>query len=269
MAKYLDMTGLAYFWEQIKTRLLTKVDKVSGKDLSTNDYTNADKDKLLGIEEGANKYIHPESGIAPNSYTKVTVDVNGHVVSGSNPTTLSDYGITDAANAIHNHTDLDIISLDAGKLTGTIAIERLPVGALERLITVSTDEDRFALTANDIQKGDTVKVNSTGLMYFVIDDLQLDSENGYEQYTAGTATAVAWGGITGKPTTFVPSEHTHTTSDITGFPTALKNPTELSITVNGTTTAYDGSITKIVTIDESTLGITAVTNAEIDTIIAG
>ena len=36
-----------------------KVDKVTGKGLSTNDYTSADKVKLNGIAEGANKYVHP------------------------------------------------------------------------------------------------------------------------------------------------------------------------------------------------------------------
>lgn len=37
--------------------LVDKVDKVEGKDLSTNDYTNEDKEKLSGIEEGANKIV--------------------------------------------------------------------------------------------------------------------------------------------------------------------------------------------------------------------
>ena len=41
----------------IKESLDSKVDKVSGKDLSTNDFTNADKTKLSGIEEGATKTI--------------------------------------------------------------------------------------------------------------------------------------------------------------------------------------------------------------------
>lgn len=36
-----------------------KVDKVDGKGLSTNDYTTAEKTKLQGIEEGANKYVLP------------------------------------------------------------------------------------------------------------------------------------------------------------------------------------------------------------------
>lgn len=36
-----------------------KVDKVTGKGLSTEDYTTAEKNKLLGIEDNANNYVHP------------------------------------------------------------------------------------------------------------------------------------------------------------------------------------------------------------------
>lgn len=36
-----------------------KVDKVSGKGLSTEDYTTAEKSKLSGIEANANRYVHP------------------------------------------------------------------------------------------------------------------------------------------------------------------------------------------------------------------
>lgn len=36
-----------------KTELNSKVDKVEGKTLSSNDYTNAEKSKLAGIENGA------------------------------------------------------------------------------------------------------------------------------------------------------------------------------------------------------------------------
>lgn len=36
-----------------------KVDKVTGKQLSTEDYTSADKTKLSGIASGANNYTHP------------------------------------------------------------------------------------------------------------------------------------------------------------------------------------------------------------------
>ena len=54
-----------------------KVDKVSGKGLSTNDFTDALLTKLNGIEEGANKYIHPDGRVLGN----ISVDSLGHVTS--------------------------------------------------------------------------------------------------------------------------------------------------------------------------------------------
>lgn len=38
-----------------------KVDKVTGKQLSTEDYTTAEKTKLAGIAAGANNYVHPST----------------------------------------------------------------------------------------------------------------------------------------------------------------------------------------------------------------
>lgn len=45
----------------INTALSNKVDKVSGKGLSTNDYTTAEKNKLAGIASGANNYTLPKA----------------------------------------------------------------------------------------------------------------------------------------------------------------------------------------------------------------
>lgn len=56
-----------------------KVDKVAGKGLSTNDYTTAEKSKLAGIAEGANKYVHPSYTAKTSGLYKVTVDATGHV----------------------------------------------------------------------------------------------------------------------------------------------------------------------------------------------
>ncbi len=41
-------------------------------------------------------YTHPNSGVEANTYRSVTVDAQGHVTGGTNPTTLNKYGITDA-----------------------------------------------------------------------------------------------------------------------------------------------------------------------------
>lgn len=98
-----------------------------------------------------------------------------------------------------------LAGFDASKLTsGTINIDRLPKAALERLIVVTDDMARFALTTATAQSGDTVKVTSTGKMYLIKDESKLSSEDGYEPYTASSASSVPWSGVTGKPSTFTP-----------------------------------------------------------------
>lgn len=49
----LKENGLRHFWSQILAKLNEKVDKIGGKDLSTNDFTNEYKTKLDSIESGA------------------------------------------------------------------------------------------------------------------------------------------------------------------------------------------------------------------------
>lgn len=166
-------------------------------------------------------YTHPNSGAAAGTYTKVTVNAQGHVTGGSNPKTLAEYGITDAAPKVHQHESADIKSLDASKLTGTIDIARLPQGALERLTIVTDDAARFALTKDKVQLGDTVKVSSTGKMYYVVDESKLNVEAGYEVYTAGSATSVPWSGVTNKPSTYPPAAHNQAINTITGLQSAL------------------------------------------------
>lgn len=57
MGKFLTKDGLSHFWLSVKSKLNAKVDKVDGKQLSTNDYTTAEKNKLAGLSN----YSHPTS----------------------------------------------------------------------------------------------------------------------------------------------------------------------------------------------------------------
>lgn len=50
--KFVDQNGLLYFWQKLLAKFQQKED---GKGLSTNDYTNKEKEKLKDIEAGANK----------------------------------------------------------------------------------------------------------------------------------------------------------------------------------------------------------------------
>lgn len=98
-----------------------------------------------------------------------------------------------------------LANFDASKIaSGTISIDRLPKAALERLVVVADDTARFKLTTATAQVGDTVKVTSTGKMYLIKDESKLNSEDGYEPYTASQASSVPWSGVTGKPSTFTP-----------------------------------------------------------------
>ena len=88
--KFLDENGLLYYDGKIKGRLATKVDKESGKGLSTNDYTTAEKTKLAGLKNyelptatadvkggikvGKGLAIDAETGVLNATGTEVKID---------------------------------------------------------------------------------------------------------------------------------------------------------------------------------------------------
>lgn len=161
----------------------------------------------IGLDKVDNTADSTKSVASASKLTnKVTVSLTGDVTGSTS---------TDFSSAASIETT--VANVPADKITGIISLDNLPQGALERCVVVANDTARYALTSDDVQKGDTVKVEATGLMYFVIDETKLSSDDGYEVYTAGSATSVAWAGITGKPSEYPPEDHTHTLSDITDF----------------------------------------------------
>lgn len=111
----------------------------------------------------------------------------------------------------HSHGAGDITSVNASAIVGTIGLDHLPAGALERCKIVANDTARFKLTTSDVQNGDVVKVgtDANAKMYFVVDETKLSSEAGYTVFSAGTAASVPWSGVTGKPSAYPPERHTH------------------------------------------------------------
>ena len=89
MSKYLDQDGLLYFWQKLKTLFAGKVDKETGKGLSTNDYTTAEKNKLAGIDEGANNYTLPTASANELGGIKVgtNLSISNGVLSSTNTDT--------------------------------------------------------------------------------------------------------------------------------------------------------------------------------------
>ena len=92
------------------------VQKEDGKGLSTNDYTTAEKTKLAGIDEGANKYVHPTYTSATAGLYKITVNTTGHVskVTAVTKTDLTALGLPaqDTTYNLVTTTDSGLMSAD-------------------------------------------------------------------------------------------------------------------------------------------------------------
>ena len=126
---------------------------------------------------------------------------SSHAADGSDPVTPISIN---AADRKHAHGDDDITSLDASKVTsGVLDIARIPQCALERLKIVTDLAAMLALTSADVQTGDTVQRNDTGVMYRVIDETALGTISAFVEYSAGRAAAVDWPGIEHKPSVLV------------------------------------------------------------------
>lgn len=108
---WLDRAGAVHLWKTIEAMLGTKVDKIEGFGLSSNDYTteekkklaslsdpnvattennglmsSADKAKLDGIEAEANNYTHPVYEAKQAGLYRISVDNTGHVATADKMT---------------------------------------------------------------------------------------------------------------------------------------------------------------------------------------
>lgn len=71
------------------------------------------------------KYTHPNSGVGAGTYKSVTVNAQGHVTAGSNPTTLAGFGIGDAYTKSQTDSKISSAVANAGHLKRSI-VSALP-----------------------------------------------------------------------------------------------------------------------------------------------
>lgn len=116
---------------------------------------DATNDKIT-ISATDTVYTHPTSGVTAGTYKSVTVNAQGHVTAGTNPTTLSGYGITDAASKTHYHAISDITNLQTtlnnaaqaiSANTASIDTHTTKIGALETKVGDGFEE----ITSAEIQ----------------------------------------------------------------------------------------------------------------------
>lgn len=135
-SNFLDKQGLLYFYNKLKEKFVAKE---TGKGLSTNDFTTELKNKLDGIETGAQKNVKPDwnavSGNAAEILNKPTI-----------PTKTSD------------------LTNDSGFITQ----EQVPEGSTASATTPKMDGTAAVGTENAFARGDhvhpsdTKKVNKSG-----------------------------------------------------------------------------------------------------------
>ena len=141
---YLDENGVLYLWGKIKTLIGDKVDKVTGKELSSNDFTDDLKAKLNGISEGANKYTLPVA----------TASAIGGVKSGGD---------------ILVNSDGQVLLVDDVVLTG---IPKAPTAAL------GTETNQIATTEFVMSMVNDAIGNVIGFEFEVVSELPKTGEKG-------------------------------------------------------------------------------------------
>ena len=83
------------------------------------------------------------------------------------------------------------------------------------------DESRAAYNHSTKTSGNPHHVTKADVGLGSVDNTADSAKSVKYATTAGSANAVAWGNVSGKPSTYAPSSHTHTKSQITDFPTSM------------------------------------------------
>lgn len=134
LSKLIDYNILAYFKAKLDTLLGTKVDKIDGKGLSSNDYTSTEKTKLAGI--AAQAQVNVLEGIQKNGQT---VTITNKIANISIPTKTSE------------------ITNDSGFITGS----DIPEGAAASTTSPKMDGTATIGTEMAFARGDHIHPSDT------------------------------------------------------------------------------------------------------------
>ena len=215
----------------VNSALSNKVDKVDGKELSSNDYTDAEKTKLEGIEEKANNYTLPNATSSTLGGVKV-----GTNISVSNGTISVATGTTSAVGVVKLENAASASTTTAATPAAVKAVKDIADAKAAKATTLSGYGITDAYTKTEIDN----KVSSA-LHYKGSKDTYADLP------TTGNTTGDVWN-----------VAEADTTHGVKAGDNVAWNGTEWDVLAG--------------TVDLSaymlTTDMVAVTNAEIDTIIA-
>ena len=242
---WLDKAGAVHLWKTIEAILGTKVDKIEGFGLSSNDYTteekkkraslsdptvattennglmsSADKAKLDGIEAGANNYTHPVYEAKQAGLYRISVDNTGHVATADKMTS-EELAVEGVSPADHTH--------DLGELVDTLET-----------------------SADAVEDADTVMVGAT---------VTSDDGSVTTKYTRRPLAAL-WNWIKSRTDTlYAAAGHNHKVNELENYNTHVYNPTlnRTKRTVLAAPIAADGPAT-FRALDKNDVGLGNVDN---------
>lgn len=235
---------LANIREEMQTYLASKVDKVSGKQLSTNDYTTEEKTKLSGIEEGAQ--VNTITGVKGDSevnYRTGNVSIskaNIGLVNVDNTSDINKPISTATQGALDNKVDKvtgkglsanDYTTEEKNKLAGIAAGAQVnTVTGVKGNTETSYRTGNINITPANIGAATTAvaTTSSNGLMSST-DKTKLDGvETGAQKNTVtgikgNTESSYRTGNVNLTPTDIgaAAASHTHAISEVTDLQSAL------------------------------------------------
>lgn len=263
-----DLSGY-YTNTQVDTKLASKVDKVSGKGLSTNDYTTTEKNKLAGIATGAQVNVIEKIYEYGNNTTPLTIN------SASKSVTLPDYAKSSAITTIKNDVSANAKNITA--LQSSVSDMSTQVDENTDSITtikesiedINSDLDgkeetankvtAFADTENDTHYPSALLVKAELAKKANDDEAEkvankspfLSSQSKHNTYPTSQ---IVWEKLEERAPKASPA--------LTGTPTAPTAASGTSTTQIATTAFVQAAVADV------TGAVTAITNAEIDTICA-
>ncbi len=205
--KYLDEAGLNYTIEKIKALLSNKVDIETGKSLSSNDYTTAEKEKLAELEN----YVLPTASTETAGGVKVgaglAINENG-VLSAtgggtadavewanvqSKPADLAGFGLDDDVDDAISAAIADLASKDEiADMAKKSDIEKLATKAeLEAIEGRLTGVYHFKGNVDDLtaleaienpEEGDVYNIGDTGINAAWVVDENHDKGGYWDQF---------------------------------------------------------------------------------------
>lgn len=181
-----DLTGQLLILEK------TKVNKVEGKGLSTNDYTTPEKNKLAAIEAEANKYVLPAATASALGGVKIGSNItlaNGGTISITKANVTSALGVDPTTTYVKKAGDTMTGSLTIETTSDINLYSNVSVPSSRWAVVRLKSGDEFWDITTKYGSGFRIQKQGQAITELVVDDSGNVTNTGYIKSKVATGTA--------------------------------------------------------------------------------